>query len=175
MKTMDKEQFLQGLKDDLILWDVVRMFHTRLSDAILEDLAALGIESADRELTTRKDCEEVALLIVAQRRNMDEALYSDCMAELREIKDDMKWLASKTGKRVMAIERWLVAARQKAKESFPYNEIVMGRDMMEEPDNLVVGIVAETREECNTIQDTIESWYPPIDPNYKVYIVSEQR
>ena len=40
---------------------------------------------------------------------------------------------------------------------------------------LVVGIVAETREECNTIQDTIESWYPPIEPNYKVYIVSEQR
>ena len=149
---MDKEQFLQGLKDDLIMWDVGRMFHTRLSDAVLEDLAALGIESAE-----------------------DEALYSDCMAELREIRDDMKWLASKTGKRVMAIERWLVAARQKAKESFPYNEIVMGRDMMEEPDNLVVGIVAETREECNTIQDTIESWYPPIEPNYKVYIVSEQR
>ena len=48
MKPMDKEQFLQGLKDNLILWDVGRMFHTQLSDAILEDLAALGIESADR-------------------------------------------------------------------------------------------------------------------------------
>ena len=171
MKPMDKEQFLQGLKDDLILWDVGRMFHTRLSDAILEDLAALGIESADRELTTRKDCEEVALLIVAQRRNMDEALYSDCMAELREIKDDMKWLASKTGKRVMAIERWLVAARQKAKESFPYNEIVMGRDMMEEPDNLTIGIVARTREECMLIQKTIEGWQPPVIPIIRTMVL----
>lgn len=175
MKTMDKEQFLQGLKDSLILWDVERMFHTRLSDAVLEDLTSLGIESADKDLTTRKGCEVVTQLIESNREKMDAALYSDCKAELREIRDDMKWLASKTGKCVMAIERWLVTARQKAKESFPYNEIVMGRDMMEKPDNLVVGIVAETREECFTIQDTIESWYPPVEPDYKVYIISEQR
>jgi hypothetical protein len=129
----------------------------------------------NKELTTRKDCEAVAQILDANKGKMDAALYSDCLAELREIKDDMKWLASKTGRRVMEIERWLVEARQKAKECFPHYGIVMGRDIMEEPDNLVVGIVAETREECNTIQDTIESWYPPIEPNYKVYIVSEQR
>ena len=53
---MDKEVFIQRLKDSLILWDVERMFHTRLSDAVLEDLAALGIVSVGRELTTRKEC-----------------------------------------------------------------------------------------------------------------------
>ena len=172
---MDKEIFIQRLKENLILWDVGRMFHTRLSDGVLEDLSVLGIELMDRELTTRKDCEEVAKILDANKGKMDAALYSDCMAELREIIEDRKWLSSKTGRRVMEIERWLVEARQMAKECFPLNDIIMGRDMMEEPDNLVVGIVAETREECNTIQDTIESWYPPIEPNYKVYIVSEQR
>jgi hypothetical protein len=88
--------------------------------------------------------------------------------------DDMKWLASKTGRRVMEIERWLVGARQKAKVCSPQNEIVMGRDIMEDPENLVVGIVAETREECNLIQKAIAGWQPPTAPKYRTYIVAEQ-
>ena len=174
MRPMDKEQFLQGLNDSLILWDVGRMFHTRLSDGVLEDLSVLGIELMDRDLTTRKDCEEVAEVIESNRERMDAALYADCMAELGEIKDDMKWLASKTGRRVMEIEHWLAEARQKAKECFPLNDIIMGRDMMEEPDNLTIGIVARTREECKLIQKTIEGWQPPVSPKYKVYLKEEQ-
>ena len=141
---MDKEIFIQRLKENLILWDVERMFRTSLSDPVLEDLSVLGIELMDRNLTTRKDCEEVAQILDANKGKIDAALYSDCMAELREIRDDRKWLSSKTGKRVMEIEHWLVEARQKAKECFPHNDIVMGRDVMEEPDNLTIGIVART-------------------------------
>ena len=173
MRPMDKEQFLQGLNDSLILWDVERMFHTSLSDPVLEDLSVLGIELMDRNLTTRKDCEEVAQILDANKGKVDAALYSDCMAELREIRDDRKWLASITGRRVMEIERWLVEARQKAKECFPLNDIIMGRDMMEEPDNLTIGIVARTREECMLIQKTIEGWQPPVSPKYKVYLKEE--
>ena len=150
------------------------MFHTRLSDGVLEDLSVLGIELMDRELTTRKDCEEVAKILDANKGKMDAALYSDCMAELREIIEDRKWLSSKTGRRVMEIERWLVEARQMAKECFPLNDIIMGRDMMEEPDNLTIGIVARTREECKLIQKTIEGWQPPVSPKYKVYLKEEQ-
>ena len=171
---MDKEIFIQRLKENLILWDVGRMFHTRLSDGVLEDLSVLGIELMDRELTTRKDCEEVAKILDANKGKMDAALYSDCMAELREIIEDRKWLSSKTGRRVMEIERWLVEARQMAKECFPLNDIIMGRDMMEEPDNLTIGIVARTREECMLIQKTIEGWQPPVSPKYKVYLKEEQ-
>ena len=170
---MDKEGFIQMLKDSLILWDVDQMFHTRLSDAVLEDLSVLGIELMDRNLTTRKDCEEVAQILDANKGKVDAALYSDCMAELREIIEDRKWLASRTGRRVMEIERWLVEARQKAKECFPLNDIIMGRDMMEEPDNLTIGIVARTREECMLIQKTIEGWQPPVSPKYKVYLKEE--
>ena len=173
MKPMDKEQFLQGLNDSLILWDVERMFHTSLSDPVLEDLSVLGIELMDRDLTTRKDCEEVAQILDANKGKVDAVLYSDCLAELREIRDDRKWLASITGRRVMEIERWLVEARQKAKECFPLNDIIMGRDMMEEPDNLTIGIVARTREECKLIQKTIEGWQPPVSPKYKVYLKEE--
>ena len=170
---MDKEIFIQRLKENLILWDVGRMFHTSLSDPVLEDLSVLGIELMDRNLTTRKDCEEVAQILDANKGKIDAALYSDCMAELREIRDDRKWLSSKTGKRVMEIERWLVGARQKAKVCFPQNEIVMGRDIMEEPENLVVGIVAKTRDEYNTIRKVIEGWEPPMTPIYKTYIIAE--
>ena len=171
---MDKEIFIQRLKENLILWDVGRMFHTRLSDGVLEDLSVLGIELMDRELTTRKDCEEVAQILDANKGKMDAALYSDCMAELREIIEDRKWLASRTGRRVMEIEHWLAEARQKAKECFPLNDIIMGRDMMEEPDNLTIGIVARTREECMLIRKTIEGWQPPVSPKYKVYLKEEQ-
>ena len=171
---MDKEQFLQGLNDSLILWDVERMFHTSLSDPVLEDLSVLGIELMDRNLTTRKDCEEVAQILDANKGKVDAALYSDCMAELREIRDDREWLVSITGRRVMEIERWLVEARQMAKECFPLNDIIMGRDMMEEPDNLTIGIVARTREECKLIQKTIEGWQPPVSPKYKVYLKEER-
>ena len=174
MRPMDKKQFLQGLNDSLILWDVGRMFHTRLSDGVLEDLSVLGIELMDRDLTTRKDCEEVVQILDANKGKMDATLYSDCMAELREIRDDRKWLASRTGRRVMKIEHWLAEARQKAKECFPLNDIIMGRDMMEEPDNLTIGIVARTREECKLIQKTIEGWQPPVSPKYKVYLKEEQ-
>jgi len=171
MRPMDKEQFLQGLNDSLILWDVGRMFLTRLSDGVLEDLSVLGIELMDRELTTRKDCEEVAQILDANKGKMDATLYSDCMAELREIRDDRKWLSSKTGRRVMEIERWLVEARQMAKECFPLNDIIMGRDMMEEPDNLTIGIVARTREECKLIQKTIEGWQPPVIPIIRTMVL----
>ena len=171
---MDKEIFIQRLKENLILWDVGRMFHTRLSDGVLEDLSVLGIELMDRELTTRKDCEEVAQILDANKGKMDAALYSDCMAELREIRDDRKWLASRTGRRVLEIEHWLAEAWQMAKECFPLNDIIMGRDMMEEPDNLTIGIVARTREECKLIQKTIEGWQPPVSPKYKVYLKEEQ-
>ena len=171
---MDKEIFIQRLKENLILWDVGRMFHTRLSDGVLEDLSALGIVLMDRELTTRKDCEEVEQILDANKGKMDATLYSDCMAELREIRDDRKWLASRTGRRVLEIERWLVEARQMAKECFPLNDIIMGRDMMEEPDNLTIGIVARTREECMLIQKTIEGWQPPVSPKYKGYLKEEQ-
>ena len=171
---MDKEIFIQRLKENLILWDVGRMFHTRLSDGVLEDLSVLGKELMDRELTTRKDCEEVAQILDANKGKMGAALYSDCMAELREIIEDRKWLASITGRRVMEIEHWLVEARQKAKECFPLNDIIMGRDMMEELDNLTIGIVARTREECKLIQKTIEGWQPPVSPKYKVYLKEEQ-
>ena len=162
------------MKENLILWDVGRMFHTRLSDGVLEDLSVLGIELMDRELTTRKECEEVAQILDANKGKMDAALYSDCMAELREIRDDRKWLASRTGRRVLEIEHWLAEARQMAKECFPLNDIIMGRDMMEEPDNLTIGIVARTREECKLIQKTIEGWQPPVSPKYKVYLKEEQ-
>ena len=171
---MDKEIFIQRLKENLILWDVERMFRTSLSDPVLEDLSVLGIELMDRDLTTRKDCEEVVQILDANKGKMDAALYSDCMAELREIIEDRKWLSSKTGRRVMEIERWLVEARQMAKECFPLNDIIMGRDMMEEPDNLTIGIVARTREECKLIQKTIEGWQPPVSPKYKVYLKEEQ-
>ena len=170
---MDKEIFIQRLKENLILWDVERMFRTSLSDPVLEDLSVLGIELMDRNLTTRKDCEEVAQILDANKGKVDAALYSDCMAELREIRDDRKWLASRTGRRVMEIEHWLAEARQMAKECFPLNDIIMGRDMMEEPDNLTIGIVARTREECMLIQKTIEGWQPPVSPKYKVYLKEE--
>ena len=172
---MDKEQFLKGLKDSLILWDVEQMFHTRLSDAVLEELSMLGIDSLDKELVKREDFEVVKQMLEVNRGKMDAALYADCMAELKEIKDDRRWLVSKTGKRVMEIEHWLAEARQKAKECFPRNEIVMGRDMMEEPDNLTIGIVARTREECSSVEKTIEGWQPPVAPRYKTFIVAEQR
>ena len=171
---MDKEIFIQRLKENLILWDVEQMFHTRLSDEVHGELAVFGIGSVDRELTTSRDCEEVAEVIESNRERMDAALYADCMAELAEIKDDMKWLASKTGRRVMEIEHLLAEARQKAKECFPHNDIVMGRDVMEEPENLVVGIVAKTRDEYNTIRKVIEGWEPPMTPIYKTYIIAEQ-
>ena len=171
---MDKEIFIQRLKENLILWDVERMFRTSLSDPVLEDLSVLGIELMDRNLTTRKDCEEVAQILDANKGKMDAALYSDCMAELREIIEDRKWLASRTGRHVMKIEHWLAEARQMAKECFPLNDIIMGRDMMEEPDNLTIGIVARTREECKLIQKTIEGWQPPVSPKYKVYLNEEQ-
>ncbi len=171
---MDKEIFIQRLKENLILWDVERMFRTSLSDPVLEDLSVLGIELMDRNLTTRKDCEEVEQILDANKGKMDATLYSDCMAELREIRDDRKWLASRTGRRVMKIEHWLAEARQMAKECFPLNDIIMGRDMMEEPDNLTIGIVARTREECKLIQKTIEGWQPPVSPKYKVYLKEEQ-
>lgn len=45
--------------------------------------------------------------------------------------------------------------------------------MMEEPDNLTIGIVARTREECMLIQKIIEGWQPPVSPKYKVYLKEE--
>lgn len=171
---MDGMMFAEQLKGGLVLWDVEQMFHSRLSDGVVEALAALGIEMLDRELKTKRDCDEVARVIEANRERMDAALYADCMAELREVRDDVRWLASRVGKRVMAIERWLVEARKRAEVCFPQNEIVMGRDLMAEPDNLTIGIVAATREEYESIRGSIAGWQPPVEADYKGFVTAEQ-
>lgn len=171
---MDGMMFAEQLRSGLVLWDVEQMFHFWLSDGLVEALAALGIGPLDRELKTKKDCDEVARVIVANRERMDAALYADCVAELREVRDDLRWLASPVGKRVMAIERWLVEARKRAEVCFPQNEIVMGRDLMAEPDNLTVGIVAATRAEYDAIRNAIENWKPPVTADYKGFIIEEQ-
>lgn len=171
---MDGMMFAEQLRGGLVLWDVEQMFHFRLSDGVVEALAALGIGPLDRELKTKKDCDEVARVIEANRERMDATLYADCVTELREVRDDVRWLASPVGKRVMAIERWLVEARKRAEVCFPQNEIVMGRDLMAEPDNLTVGIVAATRAEYDAIRNAIENWKPPVTADYKGFIVEKQ-
>ena len=113
-------------------------------------------------------------MIEANKERMDAALYVDSVAELRKVRDDVRWLASPVGKRVMAIERWLVEARRRAEVCFPQNEIVMGRDLMAETDNLTVGIVADTREEYEAIRGAIASWQPPVKADYKGFIIAEQ-
>ena len=50
----------------------------------------------------------------------------------------------------------------------------MDRDIMEVPANLTIGIVAETCEECNAIQEAIAGWQPPVSPKYKTCIMAEQ-
>lgn len=59
---MGKEQFLHGLKDNLILWDVEQLFHKWLTDAEREDLSVLGTESVGRELATKKEKQYVRLV-----------------------------------------------------------------------------------------------------------------
>lgn len=171
---MDGMMFAEQLRSGLVLWDVEQMFHFRLSDGLVEALAALGIGPLDRELKTKKDCDEVARVIEANRERLDAALYADCVAELREVRDDVRWLVSPVGKRVMAIERWLVEARKRAEACFPQNEIVMGRDLMAEPDNLTIGIVAAARAEYDAIRNAIENWKPPVTADYKGFIIAEQ-
>lgn len=171
---MDGMLFAEQLRSGLVLWDVEQMFHFRLSDGVVEALAALGIETLDKDLKTKKDCDEVARVIESNRGKMDAALYADCVAELREVRDDVRWLASPVGKRVMAIERWLAEARKRAEVCFPHNEIVMGRDLMAEPVNLTIGIVAATREEYESIREAITGWQPPVAADYKGYIIAEQ-
>lgn len=171
---MDGMLFAEQLRSGLVLWDVEQMFHFRLSDGVVEALAALGIETLDKDLKTKKDCDEVARVIEANRERMNAALYADCMAELREARDDVRWLASPVGKRVIAIERWLVEARKRAEVCFPHNEIVMGRDLMAEPVNLTIGIVAATREEYESIREAITGWQPPVAADYKEFIIAEQ-
>ena len=165
---------VEQLKSNLVLWDVEQMFHSRLSDGVVGALAALGIEMPVGELKTKRDCDEVARVIEANRERMDAALYADCVAELREVRDDVRWLASRVGKRVMAIERWLVEARKRAEVCFPQNEIVMRRDLMAEPDNLTIGIVAAARAEYDAIRNAIENWKPPVTADYKGFIIEEQ-
>ena len=47
---MDGMMFAEQLRSGLVLWDVEQMFHSQLSAGVVEALAALGIETLDREL-----------------------------------------------------------------------------------------------------------------------------
>ena len=46
---MDGMMFAEQLRSGLVLWDVEQLFHFRLSDGMVEALAALGIGPLDRE------------------------------------------------------------------------------------------------------------------------------
>ncbi len=93
------------------------------------------------------------------------------MEELKEIKGDFKWANSKDGKLIIKIEHWVEAIRIKLQQQFNNNEILVGRNLIDNPKELIIGGIVNNESELNSVKSFIESEKPPVLPIYKFEVI----
>ena len=157
-----KELYGEILIPEAVLSEIIsEPAHTLVKQSDWIKVKKAPVQSQKNSFSTRLHAGEIEVITLAQECSADLLILDDNMAKKTAIKQVLKYAP-------MATEFTRAVA---ADETIKTN---ITPDMMEEPDNLTIGIVARTREECMLIQKTIEGWQPPVSPKYKVYLKEEQ-
>lgn len=159
------------LKSTTIQFSIEELLQNKLDDLLLDELFA--IDSSFKEeailskaIYTKEEVKKLEGFFKENKSRIRPGLYNDCMEEVKEIKDDIKWSTSADGKIVLEIERWIAHAREKLATHSNGHNIFVGRSFVD-PKALIVGGIIKNEQELAGIKQFIESENPPVTPVYK--------
>jgi hypothetical protein len=163
-----------ALKSTTIQFSIEELLQNKLDDFLLDELYAFDSSFKEEailsnEINTKEDVKRLEAFFKENKSRIAPGLYNDCMEDLKEIKDDIRWRATADGKIVLEIERWIAQVREKLASQFNGQSIFVGRSFVD-PKTLVVGGVIKDDVELITIKRFIESENPPVVPVYRFEI-----
>ncbi|WP_266205748.1 hypothetical protein [Pontibacter kalidii] len=167
---MNKE--IESIRSNTILF-TVELVKKSLSDWLVDEIIEMDKEYENNpilkiELNTNQAFNQLKEFINREIKHRDSGLFESCIEELREIKDDLKWLKSEDGRFILKLEDWVHGVRSKL-ESEGWNRVFVGRSLID-PKQLNIGGLVKDEIESNKIKAKIEQWAPPVPPQYYLEI-----
>lgn len=157
------------LKSDTILFTGIELVKRTISDTLIEAILELNEEYENEpilqvKLNSKEEIRNLKEFLDRELKHQNAELYAACIEELREIKDDLKWSNSKSGKFIQKLEDWVLDTRSKVL-LLGWERIFIGRSMIN-PKDLHIGGVVISEKEAKDIKKQIEMWGPPAPPRY---------
>lgn len=141
----------------------------RLSEVATDDIIAADQKFRDAEILfqdieSKEALDALKAFLLSHKSQLGKALYDDCVEELREMSSDLKWSKSKQGKAVLALENWVVNARQQLSLKDGFDSIFIGRDWNDPEVLIVSGVLNDDSQEF--LKKEIRRLNPPVEPAY---------
>jgi len=109
-------------------------------------------------------------ILIEKHRNLLTDIYNDCLDELKEISEDVSWINSKQGRKIIDLENKIAQIREYLKNTFPGLLLYIGRSFVD-PLLTVVGGFVENETQISTISKTIKSILGGYSCEYRLKII----
>lgn len=173
---MDILQEFEQQKAGTIQYSLDKLLKVCISDYVLEDCYAIDDSFRNSILSCRAfdSKDKIKTLKSFLRDNRERfhdnmILFQDCLAEIKEIEDDYKWMNSKDGQLIMQIEKWIEVQRKNLSKKNENNHIYIGRSLLE-PQSLIIGGIVYNAATAEELKNYFREMNPPIAPSYKFII-----
>lgn len=118
-----------------------------------------------QDINSKEDLKKLKEFVKSISSKLDKTILEDLKEELREMADDFKWSMSDQGKAVMKLEAWVISAREQLATHPGFENVFIGRDLMD-PLLLIVSGVVQDDADGKRLVDLIKEWKPPVTPKY---------
>lgn len=135
----------------------------KIDESIAEQISAFFPCKKQSDVKTVKE-------LIEKHRKLLTDIYNDCLDELKEISEDVSWINSKHGRKIIDIETKIVQIREYLKNTFPKLLLYIGRSFVN-PLLIVVGGFVENETQISTISKTIKSIFGGYSCEYRLKII----
>ncbi len=163
---MDIQTIFENGKANTIQFDVSDLLKNKLSEIILEEIdnRNRSISNELRKIANVKlksDILELKKFAAINRDILGSDLHDELLSEIKEINEDYKWIASKNGKLILSIEKWIKKTRRLVSQNFPNEKyIYIGRSNWD-PQKIIIGLCVIDRMQRAKIKEYILDLMPP--------------
>lgn len=144
----------------------------RISKPVIDEVVAVDPKFRDvailfQDIETKEALDTLKAFFQSHKAQLGRGLYDYCAEELREMSSDLKWARSKQGKAVLALEDWVVRAREHFSGKSGFEFIFIGRDW-NDPTVLIVSGVLNDGAQQDALKKEIHMLKPPVEPIYMI-------
>lgn len=148
----------------------IEMVKKRLDDFLIAEMVDTDDTFKEakilfKDIETREDLKILKEFIKLSKSKLSSDLYENCVEELREITDDLKWSNSKEGMKVMKLEEWVINARKHLQNFDEFKNVFIGRSLMD-PLVLRISGVLDNESQKEKLKEVIKQLNPPAQPEY---------
>lgn len=160
---------LERLKEKSIQF-TIEMVKKRLDDFLVHDITEADdkfkeAEILFKDIESKEDLKILKDFFKNNKSNLPKHLYEDCIEDLREITNDLKWSTSKQGIEVLNLEAWVINARKQLADIAEFKTIFIGRSMID-PTWLIISGILDSESQEEKLKEKINQLNPPSQPRF---------